>query len=230
MIDILYLAHNRLEFTKASVAALIDNTEWNLVKRLFIYDDNSQDGTREYLTGLQYPILTEFVYGSFGHPVTVMNHFFREKARSTIFAKIDSDTMVPPHWLSECLNVIEAQPELDLLGIEAFRPVVAEPTVRTYDDARFIGGIGLMRMRAFSESRPAAAGTRFGFTEWQELRKAQHQLQPGWLNPALPVFLLDRIPREPWRSLSLEYIAKGWQRDWGPYGEESKVLWSWWCD
>ena len=29
MVDLLYLAHNRLEFTKASVEALIANTDWS---------------------------------------------------------------------------------------------------------------------------------------------------------------------------------------------------------
>ena len=33
----------------------------------------------------------------------------------------------------------------------------------------------------------------------------------------LKVFLLDRLPGEPWASLSRKYIAKGWQRAWSGY-------------
>lgn len=52
---------------------------------------------------------------------------------------------------------------------------------------------------------------RSGFSEWQ------HTYQPvrGWIRPDLPVALLDRVPLEPWLSLSQEYIANGWQRPQG---------------
>ncbi len=48
-VDLLYLACNRLEFTQETFTALIANTDWQLVHELFVYDDGSQDGTREWL-------------------------------------------------------------------------------------------------------------------------------------------------------------------------------------
>jgi hypothetical protein len=113
---------------------------------------------------------------------------------------------------------------LDLLGIEAFRPVVPGRTQRGYSPAEHIGGIGLMRTRCFA-TLPRPRG-RYGFTAWQQLTR---KVTTGWLDPALPVFLLDRLPREPWRSLSKQYVAKGWQRDWGPYSEDQRAMWEWWC-
>jgi hypothetical protein len=227
MIDLLYLTHNRFEMTKASMAALIKNTNWAVVDRLLLYDDASDDETREYLTGIGFPVKVEHRFGSFGSPVAVMVDYLTglDQQELRTFAKIDNDTMVPAGWLNECIQVFAKHPELDLLGIEAFNPVVPGDYNRSFTDARFIGGIGLMRNEAFI-TLPRPRG-RFGFTAWQEKTA---RVRAGWINPSIPVFLLDRIPREPWRSLSLEYIAKGWQRDWGPYDEKSKNLWSWWCE
>jgi hypothetical protein len=162
---------------------------------------------------------------SFGHPVVIMRDFLANHWRHSVFGKIDSDTMVPPGWLDQCFDVMESHPELDLLGIEVMNGVDDTPQRRGYTEARFIGGIGLMRIRAFGQSFPEPNGPYFGFTEWQEQNP---QVVKGWLNPALPVFLLDRVPFEPWRSLSKRYVEQFGQRDWGPYRSESTDLWSWW--
>jgi len=249
MIDLIYLAHNRLEFTKASLANLIANTDWDQVSRLLIYDDNSTDGTREYLQSVEYPARPEvqLCFGTFGSPVAIMNHHIQAGGEE-LFAKIDSDTMVPLGWLEECLPVVD---RLDLLGIEA-RLCVDEVTPcpwerpqgfrawRSFVPASFIGGIGLMRRPAFRHplsgelSLPIPNG-RFGFTSWQERHNCQRiegdgWLRIGWLNPSMPTFLLDRLPREPWSSLSREYVDKGWQRAWPPYDESYSDQWSWWCE
>lgn len=236
MIDLLFLAHNRLEFTKASLSNLIANTEGPEVQRLIIYDDNSTDGTREYLKAFKYGGVAskvELRFGEYDSPVAVMNDYLRS-GPAEMFAKIDSDTMVPPDWLTECLGIMSRHPELHLLGIEAFRPVQPVCDRRTFDEAGFIGGIGLMRSEAFRDGLPEAEGRRQGFTQFQERHP---EIIKGWLNPALPVFLLDWIPREPWQSLTAEYVKNGWNRDWReifpdlcPYPEARKDLWSWWCE
>lgn len=229
MIDLLYLAHNRLQFTKASLEVLVNNTQWDRVSRFYIYDDNSEDGTREYLAAGRYPIEPQFEFGRWGGPVAVMRHYLENSANgSAIFGKIDSDTMVPPGWLSDCLDVMGEYPELDLLGIEVFNRVETAKIKRGYSEARHIGGIGLMRTRAFKTlPTPGGRGGRFGFTSWQQDNPG---VIKGWIDPSLPVFLLDHLPRQPWRSLSREYCKKGWSREWGPYDEGSREMWSWWCE
>lgn len=225
MIDLIFLAFNRLEFTKASMAALIANTEWNLVRKFIVYDDGSTDGTREYLKSAQYPHAAELIFKKIGGPVAITKHYLAH-APAEIFAKIDNDTMLPPFWLSECLKVMEANKKLDLLGIEAFYPVQAGQAQRGFVPAKHIGGIGLMRPRCFkSMPKEHGPGGRFGFTGWQIANKS---VSKGWINPALPVFLLDRMPTDPWLALSQGYVKKGWQRDWKKYTEDRKELWSWW--
>jgi len=237
VIDLLFLAHNRLEFTRSCVWALWANTDWSLVQRVLLYDDGSTDGTQEFLRDFRLPVETHFTTGSWGSPVAVMNHAIEQIGRGSVLAKIDNDVMVPPGWLHECLQVMNWHPELDLLGIEAMYPVdgscsdsICDPdgtftaAVRSPVPALYIGGIGLMRTRAF-QTFPEPQG-RFGFTAWQDKNP---QVQKAWLSPSLPVCLLDRVPFEPWTSLSAEYVAKGWQRPWPPYSKNDSALWGWWA-
>jgi GT2 family glycosyltransferase len=44
VIDLIFLSHNRREFTEACLQNLIRNTNWDRVNRLILYDDNSTDG------------------------------------------------------------------------------------------------------------------------------------------------------------------------------------------
>lgn len=232
--DLLFVTHNRLEFTKAALTVLVENTKWDEVSKVFLYDDQSTDGTKEYLQRCKFPVEHELCAGKFRGPVNIMVDYLSRYAptQDGLFAKIDSDTMVPPGWLEDCLSVMHRHPRLGLLGIEAMTGVsvpVQKGLRRDYEEAEFIGGIGLMRRREFANSVPRArADGRFGFTEWQ---MASTHVVKGWIKPALPVFLLDHLPREPWVSLSKEYVQKGWQRvQWGTYEEHAKHLWSWWCE
>lgn len=229
--EILYLAHNRRAFTEVSLAALLANTSWNRVSGIVLYDDNSTDGTAEVLERFvdRFPVVPRLVERvNFSSPVAVMNHYISTR-HADLFCKIDSDTMVPPGWLDDCLDVMSRHPWLDLLGIEAWRSVEVSPRPgRMVDVAAHIGGIGLMRGRAFEYSLPRPDG-RFGFTAWQQnaVKDKGEPIRAGWLNPALPVALLDRLPIEPWASLSREYVANGWQRHWPPYSLEQSNLWEW---
>jgi hypothetical protein len=229
-VDCLYLAWNRLEFTRESFTALVANTEWRFVHELFVYDDGSEDGTGEWLERAvaAIPVPTRFVRTRFGSPVTAMNQFVAE-ASAPILAKCDNDAMFPPGWLTASLRVLDQYPGLDLLGIEAMYPHDDDPTVpRAYRPAEFISGLGLYRSRVFARGRPAAFNKYFGLEEWQMAQGPG--LIRGWIYPALPVFLLDRFPFDPWRSYSDSYVQRGWQRPWPKY-DRASILWRWrWPD
>ena len=229
-VDLLYLAKNRLEFTKESFSALLSNTDWNLVKSFYVYDDGSTDGTAEYLTDTIIanreilPDKTVLRQTDFGSPVRITNDFVVQ-VDSPLLAKIDNDIVVPEKWLTRCVQVMDGSPELQCLGIEAFYEIEPDVTVcRGWIRAIHTGGIGLFRRAPFEEVLPIAYGTYFGFGNWQQRGDG---LMCGWIKPSLPVFLLDRLPFEPFRSLTLSYIEKGWQRDWGPYDSSQQDLWTW---
>lgn len=224
-VDLIVPFHNRAEFMVECVRQLFANTNWDRVKSFTIYNDNSTEGAASKGIPVWPDIKVNVETRHFGSPVAVMMEAVSRIGYDAILAKVDNDTIVPPGWLDDCLAVMGKHPELDLLGIEAFHPSAPCPAEREYVKADFIGGIGLMRTRVFKANRPVPNG-RFGFTEWQEMRA---DVVKGWLNPALPVFLLDHLPFEPWASLTAEYVAKGWSRKWPKYDPaEQGKLWEWW--
>lgn len=228
MIDILYLAFNRIEFTRATLEAMRENTDWSQVRRIVLCDDGSTDGTARLISNTSFPCITERIFTAARSPVSIMNKFIIEMKPAEIFAKIDNDTMLPPGWLEGSLSAFNSG--IDLLGIEA-RDIHSDGAVssscspRTYTRSDFIGGIGLMRTSCFKARPLPTPNGRFGFTKWQE----EHpEVKKGWLYPSLPVFLLDHLPMEPWETLSREYLAKGWQRQpWGNYPNSASFLWKW---
>ncbi len=224
-IDLLYLTCNRIEFTIETFSTLLANTDWKLVNTLFLWDDGSVDGTLEWLREQKsrVPTHVELVTTRFGSPVRAMSEWIR-RARAPILAKIDNDTMAPPDWLSESLAVMDRHPELHFLGIEALYPAVAGRLDRGYAPSDWISGLGLYRRRAFERTQPTVHEKYFGLEEWQ-MRQGS-ALVRGWMNPALPLFLLDRMPFEPWFSLSERYIRSGHQRPWQRYAPTCE-LWNW---
>ena len=228
-VDVMFLACNRLEFTRETFGALRDNTDWSLVNELHVYDDGSVDGTRQWLAEriADVPCGVRFVETNWGSPVAAMRQFI-ESATAPMLAKIDNDAMVPPGWLGQSLDVFTLHPHLDLLGIEAMYPVDPCPVgLRTFTPAAFISGLGLYRRRVFRASGPTAFEKWFGLEEWQQAHGPG--LVRGWITPALPLFLLDRCPFEPWMSLTEQYIARQWMRRWPKY-DPASTLWAWrWC-
>jgi glycosyltransferase involved in cell wall biosynthesis len=250
-VDILFCARNRREYTEEALRQLERNTNWDLVTALVFWDDGSMDGAGEIQKPDGIPsnkfIGVNSSSNPCGSPVSVMNAFIAlTRNPAPWFAKIDNDTIVPPGWLDACVSIAETG-NVDLIGIEAryckHPPMTpGDYPVVQYRTTDHIGGIGLFRRAVFdrypltlSYSSDAAkfyAQTGqdpqyFGFTEWQ---MSHPDVRKVWIDPPLPVFLLDHLPFDPWRSLGYQYVQKGWQRNsWGEYGiVKDKGLWEWW--
>lgn len=230
LVDILYLAKGRLEFTKHTFKMLVKNTNWDLVNKLVVYDDGSGKPDRVWLhdATTKLGMKNEFRATNLESPVAIMLHFL-DRREADVFAKIDNDIVVPPGWLEAMTSVMEAEPALDLLGMEAGMsgrpPDDWDGVYGVNHDCSHIGGVGLMHTRAFRRvSRPVPNG-RFGFTEWQ------HQVYPprAWIKPDLQMCELDKLPFNPWASLSDGYVDEGVQRRWGKYPDDMfDDYWSWW--
>lgn len=230
MVDLMFLAHNRLEFTRLTLETLSENTDFSLISTATVYDDMSVDGTSEWLAEFCKSKGLEYVRKSYGSVVLVMREAI-QAGRAKYIAKVDNDTMVPPGWLNVCAAQLDVNENVDLLGIEAMHGNDPDPSVpRRCESSTHIGGIGLMRRSAFDRLGLPDIGDPpyFGFTAWQGGNAGR--VVPAWLVPALPVCLLDHVPFEPWRSLSAEYVRKGWQREsWGEYPASRSFLWDWWA-
>jgi len=224
--DILYLTFNRLEFTRFTLQMMIRNTDWHLVRQVVIYDDSSEDGTREYLDQAvaDIPVDVSLRCEKLRSPVAVMNRYMRDTDAHR-FVKIDSDIAVPPRWLTNLSDVMDGNQELDLLGMEGGRMGLPryDPVKYGYTLCTHIGGVGLMRTHPFREYGPIPEQGRFGFGDWQQ----EHGLVRGWITPDLLVCELDKVPIDPWVSLSQRYIAEGWQRQWGHYDNRFPYWYEW---
>jgi cellulose synthase/poly-beta-1,6-N-acetylglucosamine synthase-like glycosyltransferase len=226
-IELHFPTHNRRAFVEASFAALLEHTDWSRVARLHITDDRSRDQTYEMLCDLtrDFPIPVTLTCSAFGGPVAAMNHVL-DRCESGIIGKVDSDCIVCPQWLDRMLEVMDEHPGLDALGTEPgfARPVASTDLKRTYKPARWIGGIGLFRTRVFARRRPAPERRFFGLTNhWRRFAVT------GWVDPDLPLFLLDHLPFEPWMSLARDYVRNGWAREWPEkYTPDFEPYWSWW--
>lgn len=227
-LDILFLSWNRFQFTKFSWEMLMANTDWSLVSNLVVWDDGSEDGTAEWLHERvpSAPVPATFRSDSLRSPPAIMNRYISQ-SQVDVFAKIDNDIVVPPGWLGDMLGVMERNPEVELLGMEAGRGNGQKPDwdgVYRFEDGSHMGGVGLLKVDTFlRRTRMPEDRGRFGFTEWQ----LEYQPVRGWVNPDLPVVSLDRVPFEPWLSFSRDYVEKDWQRPWGTYHARADY-WDWW--
>ena len=163
-------------------------------------------------------------------PPAVMNRYIRRDDAAERFAKIDNDVMLPPEWLDALLEVVADEPELDMLGTEAFRTV--DPTrleewngCYSAEPARHIGGVGLFRTDAFRRKPPMRENSgRNGLTHFQY----EYDLRIGWIAPDLLVSCLDMVPLEPYRTLTDEYIRRKWARRWPEYDPACDSYYAWW--
>jgi glycosyltransferase involved in cell wall biosynthesis len=246
-IDILYVAFNRKAMTQASFEALVENTAWEQVRNLYVVDDGSEDGTAEWLLEQQLEWMhkirpqygCDFIFWGekIGGPVAAINWYVdNSDDEIETFAKIDNDFVVCPGWLDVSLRLHFLDPNIDIIGFEPMsgRPQQVTETNHAewrLNEARHIGGKGLIRKRAFERSgcRPYPHGERGyqGFTQWQRKHEV---VQKAWISPDLCCFGLDQLPFDPWRALTTEYVENGWQRRWSEYDELDTTYWQWWVD
>ena len=224
-VDLMYLAKNRLAFTQESLRALRQNTNWSLVGNFVLYDDGSTDGTLEFLREQAGEMGAELRQTALGSAVLAQNHFI-ERSQADFMAKCDNDAMYPPNWLEIGLGILECHPELQVLcleerGLAGDLPYSYQPAIE--GDGLFIARGSLFHGKPL----PAVIKKYWGWETWMR----QHSVTTGWVKPSIPVFLLDRVPIEPWATFSDLYTDRGWQRALGGavlrYPMTKAHLWDW---
>jgi hypothetical protein len=232
-LDIVHLSWHRPEFSEASLAALLANTDWRQVREVVLYDDTPKPlrEVRAVAERISERLPCRVVHTNYRSPVRTMNDYLDQEVLPEAFVKLDSDIVVPPGWLQRMVSVMERNPALELLGFEAGqsgmvappKPQSLRPEAYTWVEARHIGGVGLMRIQAFLDRPRMRPAGRYGFTEWQH----RHRPVVGWIAPDLHVCDLSRIPVQPWQHLSHDYLGRGWQRQW-PQDAHDPRYWEWW--
>lgn len=223
-VDVLYLAWNRLEYTQASFATVLENTDWEHVSRLVVYDDGSTDGTCEWLReAAEQSVADQVVFRTreLRSPPAIMSDYL-ERDPARLWAKIDNDIAVPPGWLKPLLAVMDANPDLSVLGMAAGWTGIRKGKP-SYQPSSHIGGVGMFRTEHIP--LPVWSHGRFGWTEMQHKTPG---IVTGWVTPDVQAVQLDLIPAEPWDSLADYYVSKRWARWWPKY--QDPALWSWFTE
>jgi GT2 family glycosyltransferase/Flp pilus assembly protein TadD/glycosyltransferase involved in cell wall biosynthesis len=123
-VNIGMITYNRLEFTRQAISALISNTDYYPYS-LTVIDNNSQDGTREYLTDLKEKgIIRNLVLLDENVGVAkASNLAWSQEPDAPYYMKLDNDiVMQKKGWLKEMIHVIDALPQIGALGYN-FEPV-----------------------------------------------------------------------------------------------------------
>lgn len=117
-----YSTFHRLGLTARNLNALLKNTTDDF--ELHIIDNNSQDGTWEYVQSLTDPRIksrTRFDvnYG----PIYPLNYNLARRKPDQYFIVLESDVhLYVPDWISRFMKIFDTFPEVGLLGVSRAHP------------------------------------------------------------------------------------------------------------
>ncbi|MFA5558765.1 MAG: glycosyltransferase [Methanofastidiosum sp.] len=194
-IPILMITWNRLEYTKKAIEAIRKNTK-NYI--LFIWDNNSTDGTKKYLKVLNDKNIEVHFEDKNVGLVPPMNYFFEKFKNYKYIAKVDNDTIVPKGWLDKLKEVLD---ELPLFAVEANHYLMLNYDIKENEDyyrhfysvdfkgsklylSEMVGGTGvLIRRSMINEPIPEHKGTLSGWIMYQHSKNYVSAFYTGvWID------------------------------------------------
>lgn len=120
-IAVLLSTHNRLNLTKETIHNIFSFS--GMYFHLFWVDDNSNDGTKEYLsTTIPYGYCTEIIkydYHDNCGKAKRLNAVLRDLYEKdfSYFCVIDNDILLPLNWLKDCIFTLEEDPSVGICGV-----------------------------------------------------------------------------------------------------------------
>ena len=121
-VNIGMVTFNRLEFTKRSIPALLEHTDFPYA--LTVVDNASTDGTREYLAALkQLGVIKNLVLLDENVGVAkASNVAWSQEPDAEFYLKLDNDIVIEkPGWLRKMAEVLEAVPKIGAVAY-SFEP------------------------------------------------------------------------------------------------------------
>lgn len=109
---IIMLTHNGLEYTKQAIKSFGENT--TDPSKLIVVDNNSTDGTQEYLHGMEWILTIENTH-NLGFPAGINSAL--HSIFTPYFVIVNNDIIFTPRWLDILISVIKQDKELGILGV-----------------------------------------------------------------------------------------------------------------
>src|ERR1700752_485954 len=99
-VPVLMITHNRLSYTKKALDALFQSD----CGVIHIYDNNSHDGTKEYLERFVEQDFIRIVLMGWNSGIAgAWNYFLSVTHHCEFIAKCDNDTLLPPDFIARML-------------------------------------------------------------------------------------------------------------------------------
>jgi glycosyltransferase involved in cell wall biosynthesis len=187
MIPVLFITHNRLEYSKQALQSLLDAQNCAVI----VIDNASTDGTVEWLKSLHRSNLL-VIYNEKNTGVSgAMNQFLGLTELFRWVGKVDNDTVVPEYWADDLikqaekhgLDIIQAKHHIikatNQRGWEGFIADMQEISEGLYLH-NYVGGSGIVfRRNIIKEPLPKTDWILGGWFDWQlahpEVKKAFYE-------------------------------------------------------
>lgn len=167
-IIVCYPCHNRLEYTKITLPQVINELK-NSKHNCFLYvgDDNSTDGTKEYLETLNY--IDKLDHIKVGNSLGALSNAFQiaKDRGATYVYKMDNDILMPDGIIDRMVGIMDN-------NLDACSTMVEEcfnmPFINEYvtiAEHKFTSSLGIHRVELYPEELTAFA-RYFGFANYQD--------------------------------------------------------------
>ena len=116
-VNVCVVTFNRRDFTKQAIESILKNTRYPHV--ITVVDNNSQDGTKEYLTEIKREgIIKNLILLDENIGVAkASNLAWQEEPGAAYYLKYDNDIVIQkPDWLMNMVKVVDRIPELGAIG------------------------------------------------------------------------------------------------------------------
>jgi len=192
--SIVLVTYNRLEYTKKTINCLLnDQDEFDL----YIWDNASIDGTKEYLMEEIKDSRIKEIYLSIENlgQTAAMNYFWA-KCNTDLVGKLDNDILISPGWVK---TISEAHKDIEMLGAvacwhfweEDFNYEIAKKKIKKYGNHQilkhpFVGGTGfLLKRKTYLKMGPWEEGSPNIGTTSYFLKMALSGYINGWYYPLI---------------------------------------------
>ena len=113
----IFLCYNRLDLTKWSLEALFKYTTFDEKNILTIIDNNSTDGTREWLVKQNWPYVDLILNKNETGAVKAVNQGMR-RVHAKYYILLQNDMRVIPHWRDYLLTAANMDERIGIVGLD----------------------------------------------------------------------------------------------------------------
>jgi glycosyltransferase involved in cell wall biosynthesis len=180
-ITVIYPMFNRVEYTRLSFPKMIHECleSKSLIESIFVYDDNSEDGSSEFVQEIIEKYKTQlnikYIRKKIGNSTFQINNTYKE-TESKYLVKIDNDIVIPTGYFKTLHWLVEKHSDIGFLMMPECGdyPFIKPKTELSVNDRSHIGGVGIFRRSIFVKKGDIVTDKKFfGFTTYQNQAKKE---------------------------------------------------------